>query len=116
MISAAYWAFLTVLLLAPHPAALVFNFRPLANVAGMRGMHFAAFTILALLAQLARFPVRPRVVWSVLIGYALVMESLQAFVPSRTVDPLDYTENLLGLTTGAILFWLAGQVTRRREA
>jgi len=105
ILSAAYWAFLTVLLLVPNPAALFFNLRPVSSVAGMRGVHFTAFTLLALLVQTARFPVRPRFQWAVLLGYALAVESLQWFVPLRSVELADYTENLLGLAVGALVFW-----------
>ena len=113
MLSAAYWAFLTVLLLVPNPAAIFFNARPFVAVAGMRGVHFATFTLLALLVQAARFPVRPRVQWAVLVGYALVAESLQWFVPHRCVELADYAENLLGLATGAVLFWAVSHWARR---
>jgi VanZ family protein len=112
VLSAAYWALLTLLLLVPDPAAIFFNVRPASVAAGMGGMHFTSFLVLALLVQAARFPVRPRVQWAVLVGYALVVESLQWFVPQRCVDPADYTENLLGLAAGAILFWA---VTLRRR-
>lgn len=39
--------------------------------------------------------------------YALALEGLQAFEPSRTVDPLDLVANLLGVALGlAIPLWL----------
>lgn len=113
-LSAGYWAFLTLLLLVPNPAAIFFNVRPISAVGGMRGVHFTAFTLLALLVQAARFPVRPRVQWAVLAGYALMVESLQWFVPQRSVELADYTENLLGLAVGVLVFWAASAWANRR--
>jgi hypothetical protein len=108
----AYWLVLSVILLVPHPAALFFDLRPARSVATLRGMHFSAFLALALLIQWARFRVGPRVQWAVLVGYAVLVESLQWFVPHRDVEFLDYMENLAGLLIGALLFALVG---RRRN-
>lgn len=116
MLSAAYWALLTVLLLVPNPAALFFNLRPVSSVAGVRGVHFTAFMLLALLVRAARFPVRPRLHWGVLVGYALVVESLQWFVPRRSVELADYAENLLGLTVGAVVFWAVSTWATRGQS
>lgn len=105
IMSLVYWTLLSVLLLVPNPAALVFNLRPVREATEMRGVHFLGFALLALLAHAARWPFSRRLLWTLLVAYALATESLQWLVPHRLVDPLDYAENLLGLAFGAALFW-----------
>lgn len=115
-IALVYWLLMTVVLLVPHPWAMFFGIRPARAVAKMPGIHFFAFVVLALLIQAAQFKVRPRVQWAVLIGYAVVVESLQWFVPHRDVELLDYTENLGGLLVGALLFAAAAGWWKSRTA
>lgn len=113
LVAAAYWLLITVLLSVPDPSAIFFGARPARVAAGMRGMHCLSFTLLALLIQAARFPLQPRVLWGVLVGYALTMESLQWFVPHRTVELADYAENLLGLAVGGLLYATFNRSRRR---
>lgn len=109
-----YWFLLTVLLLVPNPSAMLFGLRPARSMAGFRGIHFFSFLVLALWISAARFPLRRRVQWSVLVVYALVVESLQWFVPHRTVELRDYAQNLAGLAVGALLF-AAWEAWRKRR-
>jgi VanZ family protein len=118
LLALAYWLLLTVLLLVPNPAAVFFGLRPAQTMAGFSGIHFFAFLLLAVLIPAARFPLRRRVLWSMLVVYALLTESLQWFVPHRTVELRDYAQNLLGLGAGALLFtaWeaLAACISRHK--
>jgi hypothetical protein len=114
LLAAGYWLLVSLLLLVPNPAAIFFELRPAQVAASMRGVHGMAFLVLALLVQAARFPLRRSVQWAVLVGYALLVESLQWFVPRRTVELADYAENLLGLALGAALF--AALSTWRRRS
>ena len=101
----AYWAFLTVLLLTPDPAVILrLDHLPMFWW-GELGIHSAAFTILALLVHGLRWPRAPG--WTmlfVLLVYAIAVESLQAFVPPRTVELLDYLENLFGILLGSGIY------------
>lgn len=103
---AAYWLALTVLLLVPDPLALLRGVVPDATIPA-RGTHFSAFFLLAILAASSRLPWRPRAQAVVSFVYAVTIESLQGFVDGRAVELLDYTENLLGLAIGAIVWNLA---------
>ena len=71
-------------------------------------VHFFLFAMLGFLVWASRLPVRPGLVLGLLVAYALVTESLQWFVPTRTVELLDYLENLLGLAAGGAV-WCALQ-------
>ncbi len=104
----AYAVLLTVLLLVPEPAE-VLGLRRIPRLPwGDIGIHFTAFTILTLLVHGLRWPTGVR--WPIvaaLLAYGLVTESLQVFVPSRSVDWLDYLENMLGVAGGTGIYWLA---------
>ena len=116
MVCLGYCVFLTVLLLVPDPAAVVgLSKRPVFPW-GEIGTHFTAFTILALLAHGSQFPRSPRWLLVVLLcAYGITTESLQAFVPHRSVELLDYTENILGVLTGSGLYWLVVQWMRQKR-
>jgi VanZ family protein len=58
------------------------------------------FVLLALLVRASRLPLRRGTLVGLLVGYAIVTESLQVFVPTRTVELLDFVENLIGLAAG----------------
>jgi VanZ family protein len=116
LVCLAYWAFLTALLLVSDPAALVGLERvpkfPWGN--GDIGIHFTAFTTLALMVHVTRWPRRPGwIVTGLLVCYGLTTETLQVFVPHRSVELLDYTENVLGVAAGSGLYWLAAWLVRR---
>lgn len=94
-----YGAILTVFLLVPDPAALIGLERPPVPSGG-RGVHFVLFTMLAVLFSIAHWPLRRSALAAALGLYAVAIESLQAIVPLRTVELLDYAENLIGLGLG----------------
>jgi VanZ family protein len=113
LVCLAYWLFLTALLLTPDPAALVGLQTAPRFPWGDIGIHFTAFTVLTVMVHATRWPRRPGwVVVALLVLYALATESIQAFIPPRTVELLDYTENLLGVAAGSGVYWLAGRVAR----
>jgi VanZ family protein len=107
----AYAVLLTVLLLTPNPAAVVGLQRIPTFPWGDIGIHFTAFTVLSVLLHAARWPRRPG--WALvllLVAYGVTTESLQAFVPHRSVEFLDYTENILGVVAGSSFYWLAWRI------
>lgn len=107
LVCLGYWGLLTVLLLAPHPAGVVGLQRIPVFPWGDVGIHFTAFTLLSLLAHGAQWP--RRLAWRlvvVLLAYGIATESLQAFVPPRTVELLDYIENILGVLAGSGVYWV----------
>jgi hypothetical protein len=95
-----YCVGLTVLLVAPDPAALL-GIEKAPGAAGGRGIHFLAFLVLGLLALGSRWRLTPGLLIGLLIAYALATESLQWLVPPRTVAAPDFAENLLGLAAAA---------------
>ena len=102
----AYAFLLTVLLLVPQPAKLIGLRRIPAFPWGDIGIHFTAFTILTLLMHGLRWPTRIHgLIVGTLLAYGLVTESLQAFVPSRSVAWMDYMENMLGVAVGTGIYW-----------
>lgn len=113
LICAAYWVFLTVLLLVPDPAAVVGMKRVPVFPWGDIGIHFTAFTILTLLVHASRWPKRPGWIVVVLLAYGIATESLQYFVPPRAVELKDYTENIIGVLVGSGIVWAALQVRDR---
>ncbi|MCY2988364.1 MAG: VanZ family protein [Planctomycetota bacterium] len=109
----AYAVLLTMLLLVPQPAKLLGLRRIPMLPWGDIGIHFTAFTILTLLVHCLRWPTRVR--WPIvaaLLAYGLVIESLQVFVPSRSVELLDYLENMLGVAVGTGIYCLARRLIR----
>ena len=107
----AYWLLLTVLLLAPDPLALLGITRAPGPPSG-RMEHLLVFAVLAMLACASRPPLRWGPLAGLLVGYAALTETLQVFVPTRTVELLDYAENLLGLAAG----WGLWRLIQRRFA
>jgi hypothetical protein len=99
-----YWILLTVLLLVPYPQRVVgLQTVPLFPW-GDIGIHFTAFILLSMLVHVALWPKRVRWTVAVLLAYGVATESLQWFVPHRSVELKDYTENILGVLAGAGLF------------
>ena len=94
-----YLLLLSFLLLAPEPLKLL-GFSSPPGGSSVRMVHFCLFTVLGLLVWASRLPVRPGLLLGLLVAYALVTETLQWFVPTRSVELLDYLENLLGLAAG----------------
>ncbi len=102
---AVYWLALTVLLLAPDPLKWL-GIVKVPGAPGGRWQHFLSFGLLAVLVLASRLRLRPGVLLGLLVGYAIGTESLQWLVPTRTVELLDYAENLLGLAAGWALWRL----------
>lgn len=97
--------FVTWSLLSPDPFAVV-RHSPLSSLEALSDLilHFGAFAVLSG-ALLTALPVpSSRITNQVmavgLIGYAIGMEFLQAFVPGRTCDPRDAVANLAGIVGG----------------
>lgn len=101
----AYWCLLSLLLLHPDPLALI-GLERLRGQPGGHGVHLVCFAGLAFLIAASRFPVRRSVLAAVLLGYAVVTEALQAFVPNRMVDSFDMAENVAGLVAGTVIWWI----------
>lgn len=114
VVCVAYWALLSVLLLAQDPFALFGVPRP-PGPPGNRGAHFLFFTLLALLAHASRWPMRFPVLTGLLVAYAFLTEGLQTLVPHRTVELLDLVENLLGLAAGTAIWWFVGDRASKRR-
>ena len=102
----AYWALLSVLLLASDPAAVV-GLRNFPTFPwGDAGIHFTAFAILAVLVHAAPWRQPPRwLVVAFLLGYGIATESLQALVARRSVEVRDYVEDVLGVLVGTAIAW-----------
>lgn len=107
LVALAYVVLLTVMLLTPDPAALMrlkeFDWILVYDFF----IHFTAFVILAIIIHAQRWP-RP-VHWLflvVLAAYGITTESLQYFVPGRSVELKDYTANLLGIAIGSGIYGL----------
>ena len=115
VVLAVYWLALTVLLLVPDPLKWLGIVRA-PGPPGGRMQHFLLFGLLAVLVLASRLRLRRGVLLGLLVGYALVTESLQWFVPHRTVELLDFTENLLGLAAGWGLWWLISRGFGRRTS
>lgn len=101
-----YLTALTTLLLVSDPLAWLSGVAPDITPPS-RGVHFCAFFILAVLCAASRLPWRATTLCVLLVVYALTTESLQALVDRRTVELVDYSENLLGLATGGLV-WVVG--------
>ena len=76
-------------------------------------MHFIVFFILALLFGYWRIGLfadnrRREITWFLIAGavYAVLTESIQLFIASRSFNPLDLIYNVLGVLTGTLLAWL----------
>jgi len=112
LVCVVYWVWLTALLLVPEPAKLL-GIAKTSVPSINRGVHFASFLILAVLACASRWPIGRRRLALVLVGYAFLSEGLQGLVPPRQVDPLDLAENLAGLLAGTLLWHALTKVTAR---
>ena len=113
LLSSIYGAMLTVLLLVPNPGAL-FGLSP-SGFQPRWGVHFTFFVGITFLVLGSRFFRRPSTTLALLVGYAIVIESLQALVPVRTVELKDYAENLGGIVVGTLLWMAARKLGARRS-
>ena len=108
---AAYWIFLTGLLLTPQPWQYLFNIGSTVPQLVERGLadymqHLLAFALLGGLAWAASTstgrPRRPFLLIS-LCCYAIITELLQLIIPERFFQWLDLLFNAAGLAIGWIL-------------
>ncbi len=103
----AYSIFLTVLLLAPDPARVVGLAKRPEFPWGSFGVHWIALAILSFLVLGSVWPRRiPWLLAAGLVVYGTAGELLQYFVPSRHVQWLDWIQNMLGVGTGLLIYWL----------
>lgn len=110
-----YCVALTVLLLVPNPLRL-FGIKRLPGPPGARGVHFVLLAVMTLFVFAARWPIRRKVILGVLIGYGILTETLQWFSPPRTVELLDYIENVSGVLVGAAIWWAFEKQQAARKA
>lgn len=104
LLCAGYCVALTVLLVVPNPLRLL-GIQRLPGPPGGRGVHFVLLSALTLLALASRWAIRRGTLLGLLIAYGILTETLQWFAPPRTVELLDYAENLAGVLTGAAIWW-----------
>lgn len=101
-IPAAIWA--AVLFLVSHQPTIS------VNLSGGRDKlaHFGAYLILGLLLAVGRGP-QARTLWLILLGslYGIIDELHQSFVPGRSADIWDVAADILGATTGVLIYRLA---------
>jgi VanZ family protein len=102
----AYLALLTALLLSPDPASMM----GLKRIPWFPGddifMHICALLMLSALLHAIRWP-KPlnRTLVVLLLVYGVTTESLQFYVPGRTVQLKDYFDNCLGVALGSGIYW-----------
>jgi hypothetical protein len=109
----AYSVFLTILLLAPDPARIVGLSKRPEFPWGSFGVHWIALAILSFLVLGSLWP--KRLTWRPVVGlvvYGTAGELLQYFVPTRHVQWLDWTQNMLGVGTGLLVYWILSQRLR----
>lgn len=112
---AAYFAFLTLLLLSHDPSRYVpAEGRLLSLLTGlMPWAHLISFAVLALLATSVRWRAPWWAVLAILAAYGGATELAQGLVPGRTPDWLDWLQDLLGLAVGAAACFAAAACWRR---
>ncbi len=110
----AYWVLLSVLLLVPDPWALL-GIQRLPGLPTRQLEHFIIFTLLTVLVHASRLPIRRGLLIVLLVSYAIGIEALQALVPQRTVELLDFLENLAGLAAGTAIWRLAHKTNAARS-
>ena len=74
--------------------------------------HLLSFSVLAVLALMARWPV-PR--WAIVVlmaAYGGMTEIVQGFFPPRTPEWLDWLQDLAGIAVGAALCWIVALAAR----
>jgi hypothetical protein len=110
----AYVILLTALLLVPDPARFVGLSRRPEFPWGSFGIHWIALAILSALVMGSFWP--RRISWLLVAGLVVngtLGEVLQHFVPPdrvthnmRHVRWEDWTQNMLGVATGVLVYWL----------
>jgi len=113
----AYWL---LLFIATHTPSTRLPPLPLPLNLWDKAQHFVAYAVLAILASVVLNPIRwsPKIryltVFSLTVGYGALDEWLQAFIPGRHPDVLDFVADALGATLGIALHYLVvGMLARR---
>lgn len=112
----AYAAFVSFLLLTPHPLQVLGLAKYSDSLSTGRGQHAIIFAGLALFGAGSRWPISRTSLVSLLAGYAVVTEGLQAFIPARNPDWADVAENLVGIAVGLAVCAVWMRIERRRGA
>ena len=106
VISIVYLLVISYLLLTPDPlprdemlAGLMEWFEPVR--------HFVAMFLLALLVLASCWPLSLSWVVSLLIAYGVGIERLQAAFPPRTVEAVDLVQNVVGIISAVLVWWIA---------
>jgi len=106
----AYFLVLTAALLVSNPFAVAGEredaFHELYDQYVEPVAHFVAFIPLGFLFLASGWPVRRRTRLILLAVYAVGTESLQGFIPSRTPQWQDVTQNVAGAAAGVAIWWL----------
>lgn len=86
-------------------------------IASDKVMHFLGFAGFAYSTRLAFVRASAWKVWSLIISWAPISESLQHQVqPSREFSWLDICANLAGVACGALCWWITLQLYKRWKA
>jgi len=77
--------------------------------------HFLAFAVLAWLAELG-YPGRhlARYRWTLLLGYGLLIELVQGFLPYRELSPLDLAADAAGILCYGAIVRISGWLRREQ--
>lgn len=107
VVCVGYVVFLTLLLLTSEPSRLIgmHGNLPWALQKIMPAAHAISFLVLTVLALAPRWPL-PR--WSIvliLVMYGGTTELVQGFVPDRTPDWMDWSQDVGGVAAGAAMCW-----------
>ena len=104
------WLLCTALLLLPKPWILFWNHNfPEEYGFGLGVEHLYMFGSLGFFVELSRRKWHPFTWLHILIGYGLVTEILQHFIPPRTCDIADFSQDCAGAYLGILL----GLITKR---
>jgi VanZ family protein len=117
LITGAYFVFLTLLLVTPDPLGL-FTFgerlpRPkLASSINDKVAHAGTFAVLIGLIIWSMRGKRLIACFAAVAFYGAATEVIQAFVPNRTADVLDWLADVAGAAVGLVLLWLIYRMWR----
>ena len=114
LLTLSYWIVLSSLLVAPQQSAMtVANWVALGSMDDF-AVHLCALALLAVMTCACRLPFRAITIISVLCGYAVLAEAVQAFSPGRCATFSDIGANVLGVA-GGFLFVGAVNMLRARH-
>ena len=110
----AYLIFLTALLLTADPSSMIGikGGTPLVLRSLMPYAHLLSFSVLAVLALVARWPVPRWTLVILLVVYSGTTEVAQSFLPPRAAEWLDWLQNLGGIAIGVAVCWSLSTVGR----